>query len=226
MDLNKKRKLLCDIAGLAPKLTHKPESDVNLLDLLNTFDHVLCENNVDAESAEAIDLYKTMLRLGRLNSKVWQARIPELLSTSNPSSGESRQRNSSPRFEGRGSQREFEFLGSFGHSPSNPPRALSEEQAEKGKPDFRTPLTNITNKTAAQQHHTLVHNQRYGPEELPDTTGASVASRGRLHDRIELPKLQISHLLRSRTAVPEALMSAESQHLVPSVSCQSEHRRI
>ena len=72
---SKKRALLEEIAITAPQLTNKIQSNITLLDLIDTFDQVIRRNNIEPESTEAIDLYKSMLRLGRLNTWKEQLKI-------------------------------------------------------------------------------------------------------------------------------------------------------
>eukprot|EP00826_Nyctotherus_ovalis_P026689 TRINITY_DN20828_c0_g1_i1.p2 TRINITY_DN20828_c0_g1~~TRINITY_DN20828_c0_g1_i1.p2 ORF type:complete len:204 (+),score=39.05 TRINITY_DN20828_c0_g1_i1:39-650(+) len=77
MDSNRMRELLTEVANTAPALANKSESNLNLLDLLAAFDQVLAKHEIDPESSQAVELYKAMLRLGRVGSKSWKERVEQ-----------------------------------------------------------------------------------------------------------------------------------------------------
>ena len=178
MDLNKKRKLLSDIAAIAPTLSHKPENELNLIDMLTGFDKILSDNKIDAESSEAVDLYRTLLRLGRMTSKSWQARIQENTENScNSSILNASKEKISPGL------KEFEFQGSFG----KPLSTIAGIENLKSKEISHAPLFN----TATQRS---IHNRRYsGTEEIKEEQPSTISlPQG---NTIELPKLNISKFL-------------------------------
>ncbi len=194
MDLNRKRELLREIAAAAPKLAHKPEEELNLLDLLNSFDRVLSQRHLDPESPAAIDLYKTLLRLGRIKSQPWEARIAEHLDQSASESSGSSQRKPRSR---KGSAKDFDFDGSFGHGKEESKDDRGRAKRNLSDASNRAPLMNITNK---EERSPTVQNQRYQAEEVHLTPPSNLPMT-RTGGVIELPKLQISQLLLHATSV-------------------------
>jgi len=174
MDLKKKRELLTEIVTVANKTSNKQEKDLNLLDMLNSFDRVMSIHKMDPESIEAMDLYKSLLKLGRIGTKSWADRIEQNLDIS-----------------GTGTPIESSFVKSQG-----PPKSQEKSMRKLSDIDLRAPLMNLTNKTMSPAFHNtnIGINNRYLSEEIamPQASQTSVPTR------IQLPKLQLTHLFEEQ----------------------------
>lgn len=176
MDLNKKRKLLTEITSIAPKLAKKSEAELNLIEILSAFDQVLSDHKIDAESSEALDLYKTLLRLGRITTKTWEARIQENLDVScnisNLDISKEKITSEHP-----------ELDNSSGH------KVIKQTISERAEKDLRIPLYTLSNRG----------NSRYSAlEELKEDQPSAISLPQ--PNTIELPKLNITRFLGSNAA--------------------------
>ncbi len=161
---------MTEIAAVAPKITNKAEVELNLLDLLTAFDRILAVHKIDPESPEAVDLYKTMLRVGRANTVPWKDRVEQCLL-------------------------DHSFSASFTNAPEAvyttkvPPVQKHEKSLRKvSDTDLRAPLMNLTNKSMSP---VVGISHRYSREEI------FMEPPAHSQTRIELPKLEISKLLDS-----------------------------
>lgn len=204
------RELLTEVASTAPTLANKSESSLNLLDLLAAFDQVLAKHGIDPESSQATELYKTMLRLGRVGSKAWKERIEQDF-------GESSNLNSP--------------VTSCFKEPAHPKKNLNEDL------DLRPPLTNLTNKALCMES---TKEGAVGPKPIgritlpklqltqlvqPQTLPCNVKENPRLHTSSLPPKaLRLRHQPAERED-PFSIDNrtiAESFHVLTSINNREE----